>query len=360
MRITKVVAVCAAVGVAVAGIAFAAPAYADPVSNSYTLVGSDTLQDAANALANGTTVTGSAVRVTASGNTIGSFDAFGSNSIQTKNSGTYFARPAGSGDGVKALSRSIDGAPFSVSGNPTPAKAITAQVDIARSSSGPGAAANTSGVLQYFQFGRDAVSYAYSGTGIDQLTKAQLTAIYNCSLTSVNGVDVTPVLPQSASGTRKFFLSAIGITTPGACVVQRGDAENDGTVLVNTGELIPFSVASWVAQSNGAAQDRTGTARLGSAEGTTVPFTGADGSYVPNPTYYADTTFGRDTYVVVEAARVNPSSPKYDPALAALVDPTKSKSLTNFGSGPSTSGAVKTKFGFLAPSTTVSIRANAS
>ncbi|CAN5165748.1 hypothetical protein BH09ACT6_BH09ACT6_25040 [soil metagenome] len=360
MKTQKAIALCAAVGVAVAGLAFAAPAYADPVSNSYVLAGSDTLQDAANALSNGTTISGATVRVTAGGNTIGSFDAFGSAAIQTKNAGPYFARPAGSGDGVKALSRSIDGANFSVSGNSTPAKAITGQVDIARSSSGPGSAANTSGALEYFQFGRDALSYAYNGTGVDQLTTAQLTAIYNCSLTVVNGVTINPILPQSASGTRKFFLAAIGISTPGACVTQSSFPENDGTVLTNPGDLIPFSVASWVAQKSGAAQDRTGTVALGSAEGATAPTTGTGSAIVPNPTYYADATWGRDTYVVVEYARVNPASATYDANLAALVDPTKSKSLTNFGTGPSTSGAVKKKFGFLAPSTTVPIRANLS
>jgi hypothetical protein len=355
----KAVAMCAVLGVAIAGLALATPSYADPVSNSYVLVGSDTLQDAGNALVNGTTVTGSSVRVLAANSaSLGSFDAFGSAAIQTKSGGVYFARPAGSGDGVKALSRSIDGANFSVSGNATPAVAITGQVDIARTSSGP--SANTSGPLAYVPFGRDALSYAYTGTALGDITTAQLKSVYECTLTSVNGVTVKPVLPQSASGTRKFFLSAIGVTTPGSCVEQNGVAENDGTVLDATNEIIPFSVASFVAQSNGAAQDRTGNAKLGSPLSTIEPTTGSGTTLAPNPSYYSNATFGRDTYLVVEFARIQPSNAKYDANLAALVDPSKAKSLANFGATAATSGGVKKKFGFLAPSSTTVIRANLS
>lgn len=355
MKRIKAVAICTALGVAVAGLAFAAPSYADPVSSSYVLVGSDTLQDSGNALANGTSVSGTGVRVTAGNSAIGSFDAFGSAAIQTKPSGPYFARPAGSGDGVKALSRSIDGGLFSVSGNATPAITITGQVDIARTSSGP--VANTSGALAYVPYGRDALSYAYVGTGLGEITAAQLKSIYECTLTSINGVAVKPVLPQAASGTRKFFLTAIGNPTLGSCVVQNGVAENDGTV-ITAGQIIPFSVASWIAQSNGAGQDRTGSALLGSAVAGVAPTTGTGTALAPNATYYANATFGRDTYLVVEFARISSSNAKYDPALAALVDSTKAKSLTNFGATAATSGAVKKKFGFLAPSTTAVTRAN--
>lgn len=363
MKIKKAAAVCAVVGTAVAGLVLATPANADPVSNSYVLVGSDTLQDVSNALANGTQLTGPFVRSTTNLGAIGSYDAFGSAAIQTKTNGAYFARPAGSGDGVKALSRSIDGNPFSVSGNTTPGVSISGQVDIARSSSGPGAAQNASGPLAYVPFGRDAVSFAIApGTaaGLEQLSTAQLTQIYNCSLTTVNGVAVKPVLPQAASGTRKFFLSAIGVTTPGSCVNASSLAENDGTVITDPGQIIPFSVASWIAQKSGAAQDRTGTSTLGSALGSTAPTTGSGTAIAPNPTYYNNATWGRDTYLVVEYARVDASSAKYDAGLAELVDATKAKSLANFGTGPATAGAVKSKFGFLAPSSTTPIRANLS
>jgi hypothetical protein len=354
----KAVAVCAALSVAVAGLALATPSYADPISNSYVLVGSDTLQDSGNALANGTSITGGVVRVTASGNSIGSFDAFGSAAIQAKQGGAYFARPAGSGDGIRALSRSIDGAAFSVPGNSTPAISITGQVDIARTSSSAGGTANANGLLAYVPYGRDALSYAYVGTGLGEITAAQLKSIYECTLTSINGVPVTPVLPQSASGTRKFFLSAIGVTTPAGCVVQNGVAENDGTV-ITAGQIIPFSVASYIAQSNGAGLDRTGSSLLGSPLPGIAPFTGTGTALAANPTYYASSVFGRDTYLVVEQARIDPNNAKYDENLADLVNPALTKSLTNFNTiTSSTSGSVKKKFGFLAPSSTTVVRAN--
>ncbi|PRY67492.1 hypothetical protein B0I08_10699 [Glaciihabitans tibetensis] len=357
MKRNKAVAMCAALSVAAAGLALATPSYADPVSSSYVLVGSDTLQDSGNALANGTNITGSSVQTTANGSFIASYDAFGSAAIQTKTAGVYFARPAGSGDGIKALSRSIDGGAFSVSGNATPAVSITGQVDIARTSSGAGATANANGLLAYVPYGRDALSYAYVGAGLGEITTAQLKSVYDCSLTSIGGVPVTPVLPQAASGTRKFFLSAIGNPTLGSCVVQSSFAENDGSVITN-GQIIPFSVASWVAQKNGAGQNRTGAASLGSPLNGIEPFTGTGANLVPNATYYSNATFGRETYLVVEYARINAADARFDPALAALVDPTKAKSLTNFSNPVATSGAVKKKFGFLAPSSTTVVRAN--
>ncbi|MGO7983689.1 hypothetical protein ACC691_38250, partial [Rhizobium johnstonii] len=90
---------------------------------------------------------------------------------------------------------------------------------------------------------------------------------------------------------------------------------------------------------------------LGSPTGA-APFTGTAPALVPNSAYYSNGTFGRDTYLVVERARVTSTDPSYDPALAALVDSTSGASLTNFGTLPSQPGAVKKKFGFLAPSST--------
>lgn len=370
----KAAAICAVVGVALAGVAIASPANADPASNSYSLVGSDTLQDVSNALVNGTAISGASVRtLTSAGDTLGSFDAFGSATIQTKPSGVYFGRPNGSGDGVKALSRSIDGAPYTAASGLAAATVITGQVDIARSSSGPAGAANASGALAYVPFGRDALAYAYNGTSatLGSITAAQLTQIYSCvaGANVINGVTVQPLLPQSGSGTRKFFLGAIGVTDNAAlvsCVTNNGANptfasvnENDGTALSVPGQIAPFSVASFVAQSNHAAQNRIGTAQLGSPTGV-APYTGTGSALVPNTSYYSNSTFGRDTYMVVEFARIDSTNAKFEQPLADLVNPSKAKSLTNFGAGSTTSGAVKSKFGFLAPSSTTILRANAS
>ena len=362
MKITKMVAFGAAVGVALAGVALAAPANAEPVSNSYVMVGSDTLQDAANALANGSSLGGSLVRVKGGTQTVGSFDAFGTSAIQTKPNGPFFGRPAGSGAGVNALRASITGATYS-GNSAVPARTITGQVDIARSSSGPGSNANANGQLLYVPFGRDAVAYAYKGSSdLANLTTAQLKQIYEAnSPVTIGSTTVVARIPQVSSGTRSFFLSAIGVTTLGSTVVDANNTttpENDAAVL-GANEIIPFSAASWVAQSNGATGlstiGSTGV-QLGSPNGV-APFTGTGTSLVPNSTFYNAAPFGRDTYVVVQYARVNSADPAYDKGLADLIDPTKAQSLTNFGSLPATTGALKKKFGFLAPSTTTTQRA---
>lgn len=365
LKLNKLVALGAACGIAIAGVGVATSASAEPVSNSYSLVGSDTLQDSVNAIVNGTTITGATVRVTSNNKTLGNFDAFGSAAIQTKPTGAFFGRPAGSGAGVTALRASITGANYS--GNAAvPARQILGQVDIARSSSGPGGNANANGLLAYVPYARDAVGFAYKGgdSSWANLTAAQLKGIYECTITQVGGVTVKPRIPQSGSGTRNFFLGAIGNPTLGSCVTDATGTtpENDASVLGDN-ELIPFSVANWISQANGATGINTTTASgvsLGSAVSGQAPFTGTAPNLVPNSAYYSDATFGRDTYLVVEYARITPSDAKYDAALANLVNPGVNNSLTSFGSLSSSVGAVKKKFGFLAPSSTNIQRAYAT
>ena len=373
MKIKKAVALSTVIGVALAGLAIGAPASADPVSNGYVAVGSDTLQDSMNALTNGTRITGSFVRIVSNNIAIGNFDAFPANAIQTKPGGPYFARPSGSGSGINALRTSINAsATWSVSGNATPAVRIDNQVDIARSSSGPGTnVALTTGKLVYIPYARDAVAYAYKGgtAAWANLTAADLKGIYDGTTTSIDGVAVKPRLPQSTSGTRNFFLNALGYTgsspaTPaGVTTVETSTPENDASVL-GAGEIIPFSVASWVAQANGAtAINTTGAAgvNLGSAVSGQVPFTGTAPALVPSSAYYSNTTFGRDTYLIVEYARIDSTDAKYDANLANLVDSSKTTSLTNFSTAlAGQPGSVKLKFGFLAPSTTTTQRAYAT
>jgi len=362
----KVVAIGAAVGVALAGLGLALPANAEPVSNGYVLVGSDTLQDSTNALINGTRAGGSSIRITSGGNTIGGFDAFGTGAIQTKQGGPFFGRPSGSGAGVNALRASITGANYSGNAG-VPAKAITGQVDIARSSSGAGSNANANGLLAYVPYARDAVAYAYNGTNTDlaALTTAQLKQIYESNTPVVIGTTtVKPRIPQSTSGTRSFFLSAIGVTTLGSTVndVNNLTPENDASILA-ADEIIPFSAASWIAQSNGVTGVSTiatgSTVKLGSPNGV-APFTGTGTALAANASFYNAAPFGRDTYLVVEYARINSADAKYDANLAALLNPDQALSLTNTGTFSSTAGAAKRKFGFLAPSSTTLIRAYAT
>jgi hypothetical protein len=368
------------------GIFAAVPAaHADPVSNSYAAVGSDTLQASMNALTNGTSVTGPRVRVTASGATLGNFDAFApgfnaaGGTIQTKPAGNFFGRPSGSGAGVDALVASINNTTYTANG-------VTANVggliDIARSSAGPSAQV-AGGLLAWVPYGRDAVAFAYSGgsaadqANVADLTPGQLNTIYSATADQViNGTTVKAYLPQSGSGTRKFFMGAIGIPSnvAGSAVYTNNNtlAENDATVFpttvpVGTAYVVPFSAANWISQSNLAAPNTipaSGAVKLGTpvvdASNVPVPaYTGTGTALVPNAPFYANTTFGRDTYLVVEAARLDSTNAaKYDATLASLLDPTRTGSLTNMSSSTTSAGGVKRTFGFLTVSSTTILYSN--
>lgn len=389
VKIKKAVALSAAVGVALAGISFSIPANADPVSGGYSIVGSDTLQDAVNALVNGTNITGTAVRVTAGGNPVGNFDATGSTVIQLKPSGPFVARPVGSGDGVKALSRSIDGGNWARSAVPGVSAVVVGQVDLARSSSGAAATVNNgdinnaTGALLYVPFGRDAVSYAIkAGSGVSSadlaaisaLTTAQLTQIYtNATAQVVGSTTIVPVLPQTSSGTRKFWLKTLTGSESGAAAgvasanyTNTTLIENDATQIpaaaANTVVIIPFSAASWIAQSNGATPlNSTTGAVLGGPNGIS-PYTGTGSALAPNASFYS-TAYGRDVYIVAPAAKVVPGvdPAQFDADLASLIDPTNPLGLTYFPStpaGPGTSKAVKLRYGFMVPSSSTTFRTN--
>ncbi|MDR2378474.1 MAG: substrate-binding domain-containing protein [Bifidobacteriaceae bacterium] len=235
-----------AIGAAGAALAFAAgPALADPGEfRPLTGTGSDTTQYVLGGLGEAVAIGGSKA--------IGSYDAIGSATIQTRADGPQFVRPNGSGNGVKALTASI---------NPTGTYRwngvdVTGQLDFARSSSGP----STQGsALTYIPFAKDAVSYAYASFGDASvpswLTLDDLAAIYKGLVTTYqdnNGAtrQYVPVLPQTGSGTRAFFLQQIGVSETQVAWITDTVQENDGAEIDAIGELVPFSVASWVAQSN--------------------------------------------------------------------------------------------------------------
>lgn len=363
MNKKKVIAAGAALGLVATLMVTVPAANAEPVANGPVVVGSDTLQDVLNALTNGTTISGGNVRSTAGPAFAASFDATGSASIQTKTGGNRFGRPNGSGDGVKALSRSIDGAPYTSGTAGAPASVvITNQVDVARSSSGATVVAN--GPLLYIPFGRDALSYAHSGganAAFDNIDQATLKGIFECTITQVGGVDVTPVIPQNGSGTRADFISKVGIGTLGGCVVV--GQEHDTKNLAN-GDPFPanaitaMSAAQWVAQNTGAGVDRRGAGvKIGSPIAGTPAVTGTGTAMVPNAAFYANSTWGRDTYIVVEAARVTAGDAKFDANLANLVSNATSKLGNTQSTIAAQAGSVKKKFGFLAPASTTPFRA---
>ncbi|MFD3995834.1 hypothetical protein [Streptomyces sp. NPDC058583] len=270
----------AALGVAALGlgVALAPAAQADPnpITQYRTLAGtgSDTTQDVMNGLGN--------VVVNALGQKIiASWDATGSATIKTKATGCVINRPNGSSAGIDALRNAVD--------------TNSGCLDFARSSRGPADTSTTD--LTWIPFAKDAVSWVKrsDSTLPSDLTATQLKDIYECNLTALNGVALTPILPQSNSGTRQFFLSSIGVTTPGACV-QQGVQENDGTVLDSAGDVAPYSVASYTAQEKGVVTNRRGAAVLGSV-GTVAPRNADKTLNLAFP-------FLRDVYNVVPTAKL--------------------------------------------------------
>jgi hypothetical protein len=223
----KAIALCAAAGVAVSGFALVTPANADPVAESYSIVGSDTLEDVVGALIQGTSITGAPVRSLVNNASSGSFDATGTPYIIAKSGGKRFGRPNGSGDGRTALKASIDGtttftasaqlradnaAPFTVSLPQVPGTTIPGEVDLARASSSGTVLA--SGNMVQIPFGRDALGYVYNTQSncadLADLTTTELKTIFEGGdITKCSHV-VRALTPQVGSGTGKDWAGKIG------------------------------------------------------------------------------------------------------------------------------------------------------
>ncbi len=226
-----------------------APAFADPGSQkSLSGTGSDTTQDVVGGIA-------SAVPA------IGSYDATGSATITVN--GTTFARPVGSSAGVRALSSSVRGIAYA--GTVLPAGTL----QFARSSS---LGSQTGTELTYIPFARDAVTVAMSassdfpkdvalGAAGQPSNAFTLRNIYLGTVTTFvdaagNSITIRPLLPQVNSGTRQFWVSALGTTeaalTTGGKATDLGNSviEHDGSFLTTDGDIVPFSVGQYIAQGN--------------------------------------------------------------------------------------------------------------
>ena len=194
------------------------------------------------------------------------WDAFGSATITPAQGCDPITRPSGSSAGVAALKAD------QAAGNNC--------IDYARSSRAKNPA--TDGDLVFIPFARDGVTWAAFEEGGNfnapaDLTTAELNSIYTCSVTNWSQVggdnaEIEPYLPQSGSGTRSFWLSAIGVTTPGACVNQpAGMPENDGSAVPaadRPNAILPYSIARWVAQDKGTSEDLRAGATLRQINGT--------------------------------------------------------------------------------------------
>jgi ABC-type phosphate transport system substrate-binding protein len=170
-------------------------------------------------------------------------------SIQVKGAGcAAIARPDGSSAGITALTSSQV-----VSGT----NCINfARSSRARASSDPPFAP---GGVAFVDLAGDAVTWSSQATtnAPATLTTAQLAAIYNCTDTNWSQVGgknapIHAFIPQSGSGTRSFFLTAIGVATPGSCVsdVNGTLEENEGVnpVLKDPDAIFPYSIGKYIAE----------------------------------------------------------------------------------------------------------------
>jgi len=291
--------------------------------------------------------------------------------IQVKSGSTncHIQRPFGSTEGITALENTkttTGGAPC---------------INYARSSRARASTDPTT--ISFVNVAGDAVTYATQpGTHAPHnLTTADLTGIYNCTIKTWNAIPgnsggshatIAAMLPQNGSGTRSFFLGALGLTAPGPCVstsaTRQGAAgANDNTLEENEGVdpslninkanvIFPFSVGKWIAEKFHSASCGTiaacfahptnchptaaqnkfgcnthGTMVLDNINGT-APTEGSGGSTVINPGFTA--TFSRLLFAVVNSHQgtIPASLAKYfGPTGFICTNATARKHLRNYG-----------------------------
>jgi ABC-type phosphate transport system substrate-binding protein len=316
--------VVAAFAAAALAIGTAAPAYADPTGpKDLNGTGSDTTQDVMSGVASVVT-------------NIGNWDAVPAGSNITVD-GVTFARPIGSTAGIRALSSSVRGIAYV--GTVLPVGTL----EFARASA---LRSETGTQLTYIPFARDAVTIAFNqssdfpkdvalGTAGQATNLFTLRNIYLGTVTSFidgagNSVPIRPILPQQNSGTRTYWVSVLGTTeaalTAGGRATDLGNTvqEHDGSFLTRDGDIVPFSVAQWLAQSNHRttaplAIERRGQAILGSID--TVKPVIYDGALITtNPDFLPS----RLVYNVVEtrALTSNPTIGQDAAVRTAFVGPT--------------------------------------
>lgn len=223
--------------------------------------------------------------------------------ISTKSGCAAIPRPDGSGEGITALTTQNK----QTSGHPC--------MDFARSSrdrapTDPGFKA---GGIAFTTLAGDAVGFATQpGTHAPaSLNTAQLRAIYQCKVRNWNQVGgkagtIAPFIPQDGSGTRAFFLTAIGVTTPGSCVSDGGGKleENEGVnPVLNTNKanvIFPFSVGKYIAE-------RFHSAKCFNTK-CTAATSGANKGLICKPAG-SQNLFGCDTHGTMNLNKVNNTNP---------------------------------------------------
>ncbi|MFF7637282.1 substrate-binding domain-containing protein [Kitasatospora sp. NPDC008050] len=271
-----------------------------PAAQDIVGVGSDTIQAVL-----GQFSTDYNASLTAAGDTTSprlySYDATPAGNITTKTGATSIARPNGSGAGITALNNNT-----------------SATVNFARSSRAP--QSTDPSTDDFVAFARDAVSWAgkTGGNAPANLSTADLNGIYTCSITNWNQITdvsgytgpnaaIDAYIPQVNSGTRAFFLQAIGggtAVTPGSCVKAYTPEENEGTdaVFNDVNAVFPYSAAHYIGQTVGGhttTTDAPGYLSLRSVDGTNPIASNA-----LNPAFTA-TNYGRTVYNVLRDSELN-------------------------------------------------------
>lgn len=232
----------AAAGLALLGAGVASPVSADPTTTPRLVngMGSDTTFRVMNGIS-----------TLPAGSQIASWDPTGSATVDTGKAGcATVARANGSGAGRTALLNDTNGC-----------------LQFARSSS---FSANAN--LSYYPLAEDGFTYAVTQNSSipKDLTKAQVVSIFKCEVPGY-----VPVLPQTGSGSRADWITHIfgnstfprtdGTDT--SCYLGAGidnavlPQEHDGRQLTST-QIMPYSVANWIAQMNGVLTDVRGNAVL--------------------------------------------------------------------------------------------------
>lgn len=243
--VTRKLAITSAVAAAVLGATVASngaaladpPAGTTPAATDIVSAGSDTIQAFDNGLS-------TAYNATSPASKYYSWDATPAGNITPKTGATTITRPNGSGSGISTLNGTT-----------------SATLDIARSSRGPNSGSSAD---WFIPFAQDAVGWsAYTGGNApSNLTSSDLTGIYNCSITNWSQItdvagytgpnaNIDVFVPQASSGTRSFFLAAIGVTAPQTCWNAATPEENEGTDAAFVGDvnaIYPYSLSHYVGQ----------------------------------------------------------------------------------------------------------------
>ena len=114
------------------------------------------------------------------------------------------------------------------------------------------------GGIQFVALGKDAVTFATNATTNAPATSAPpsstpstAASVTNWSAVGGKNAPIKAELPQTSSGTRAFFLTAIGLGTsgPGGCVGQHAE-ENEGvnSHLKGPNVIFPFSIGKYIAE----------------------------------------------------------------------------------------------------------------